>query len=236
MARFKDRIKARTLRKKGVSICEISRRMDISKGTISLWCGDLKLTKKQKDKIFRKMVKSGHRGRIIGAEMNHKKKLDNIEYFKNKGIIEVGKLSKRDLMLIGASLYWAEGSKKGSGGFSFVNSDPEMIKIIYLWIKQILGVPKSDLIVRIAINEIHKQRMSKVLNFWSNLLELQADCFRNTFFIKNRQKKVYDNYENYYGTLVIRISKGTLLKYKILGIIEGVKHAGVAQLVRASHS
>ena len=60
---------------------------------------------------------------------------------------EIKKLSKQDLLLLGASLYWAEGYKKAiikNGqersyhAISFSNSDPAMIKIFIEFLKKIL--------------------------------------------------------------------------------------------------
>lgn len=219
MAKFEIRLKARVLRKKGESIIKIAKKFGIAKSTVSGWCDDIVLTEKQK----RRLSYRDWRGPLMGAAANKKKKVDTIKNFNREGLEYIGKLSTRDLTLIAISLYWSEGSKI-KGVFSFVNSDPFMIKCICKWLREDVALANDDFIPRVAINEMHKPRIGKVLRFWSNLLRLPRSQFRSTFFIKNIQKKVYENYDNYFGTLVLRVRKSTNLKYKILGLIEGIKN------------
>lgn len=42
---------------------------------------------------------------------------------------EIGRLSKRDLLILGCALYWAEGNKKERWSVRFCNSDPEIISL-----------------------------------------------------------------------------------------------------------
>lgn len=226
MARYKERIDARKLRTQGMSIKFIAEKLGVAKSTVSIWCSDVVLTKSQKDQLKRNMISAGHKGRMIGAYINKKKKEEKIKKFRKSGLEEVSELSFRDLMILGTALYWAEGSKKGRGSFSFVNSDSQMILIIVKWLKTIFSIEKSDLMPRVVINQIHENRLDEILKFWSNLLELPLDQFQKTFFIKSKQKKVYDDFESYFGTLVLRVRRSTDLRYRILGLIEGLKMSG----------
>jgi len=54
MAKFKQKIKAIELRKKGESIGEISDTIGVSKSIVSLWCRDIALTKQQIDNLHKK--------------------------------------------------------------------------------------------------------------------------------------------------------------------------------------
>ena len=47
MAKYKEKIKAQELRERGRSIKEITKTLNVSKGSVSVWCRDIKLTKKQ---------------------------------------------------------------------------------------------------------------------------------------------------------------------------------------------
>jgi hypothetical protein len=222
MAKYTERIKARALRRTGESIIKIAKTLLVSKSTVSMWCNDIVLTEQQQQKLVTTSLRGSAKGRMMGAETNKKKKMEVIARYKQEGLKFVGRLSTRDLTIIALSLYWSEGSKT-RGAFSFVNSDPFMIKCIYKWLQDSVGLKDDDFIPRVAINEMHRTRINKVLRYWSNLLKLPRRQFRATFFIKNIQKKTYDNYETYFGTLVLRVRKSTNLKYKILGLIEGVK-------------
>lgn len=138
--------------------------------------------------------------------------------------------------MIGLALYWAEGSKAdSSSGFIFVNSDPIMIKLMFLWLTKIMNVNKSDIYGQISINSIHKNREDQVLIFWSNLLDLPKSQFNRTYFMKVVQKKVYKNHDHYYGVFRLGVRKSSYIKYLVLEMIRLLK-ADVAQVVRANAS
>lgn len=221
MAKFKKRMQAHKLRKKGWSIKSIADDLDVSKGSVSAWCKDVELTKKQKQHLKTVMIQAGHKGRMIGAEVNRKRKLDTIEMYRRRGKEEINRLSKRDLLIAGTTLYWAEGSKKS--GFAFVNSDPQMIQLMYVWFQNVFDVKKEEFMPRISINEVHRYRIKKVIQFWSEFLDLPEEQFGKPFFVKVKQRKVYENHNSYYGVLALRIRRSSALKYRILGLIEAIR-------------
>lgn len=75
MAKSLKKLEAQKLRRSGMSIKEIAKRVDIAKSTTSVWCKDVVLTEIQKEKLYKKMVTAGHKGRVMGAESNRQKKL-----------------------------------------------------------------------------------------------------------------------------------------------------------------
>ena len=236
MAKYQLKIEAEKLRKSGASLKMIMEKLGVSKSTAAYWCRNLKLTNEQQKLLKIISIESGHRGRLIGAEKNRQKKLESIKSATNEAKSLLGNVSNRDILLIGIALYWAEGSKASTtSGFLFVNSDPIMIKFIYNWLEDVLKVPRADIYGQVSINEIHKSREEKILNFWSNLLDLPRSQFAKTFFMKVYQKKVYSNHEEYYGVFRIGVRRSSYLKYKTLALIDLLK-ADVAQVVRANAS
>ena len=236
MSRFELKPRAHALRKSGKSILEISRLVGISKSTSSLWCRDVELTPLQRNNLREKMIRDGHAGRLKGAQVNREKRVSALEGAAVWAKSIMGSMSKRDRLVMGVALYWAEGSKAmTTTGFVFVNSDPSMIRFMYEWMVNAIGVPKEDISVQIFINEIHRYRINDVLKFWSSLLDLSPDSFAKTSFAKSVQKKVYDNHDKHCGMLRLTVRRSTLLKYRVLKMIEIIK-AGVAQVVRANAS
>ncbi len=236
MAKFEKRCQAEKLRRKGLSIRQISQLLNVSKGSVSVWCRDIVLTNHQQTILDKRMVIGGHKGRILGAKANHDKKVQVVESYLKNGMEFVNELTRREKILIAAALYWGEGSKKDSR-FSFSNSDPILVKIMAEWLVDEFNIPAERLAPRLFINVIHKPRLKKVLNFWSNLLELPVSQFGNPVLINSKIKKVYQNHDNYYGVIALKVSKSSNLKYEILGYIEAIKKdVGVAQLVVASDS
>jgi len=222
MAKYTERLKAREMRKTGLSLGDISHKVGVCKSTVSLWCRDIHLTDLQNDLLKKNVIKAGLKGRMMGAEMNRRKKQERLRNIYEEAEREIKYLSKRDLFIIGAALYWGEGCKNGSR-FIFINSDPGMIKVMYRFLREVLKLPKDRFHLTVQINEIHKPRIDKVLNFWSSLLNLPLSQFGKAYFVKTSSKKVYDNYDSYYGILRMRVDRGSDLQYKMLGLIEAIK-------------
>jgi hypothetical protein len=222
MAKYDKKLKARIMRKEGISIIVIARELNVSKSAVSLWCRDILLNFQQIEKLRKQ--KGSVMGRWMGAESNRKKKRDAISGANNWGKQHIKKISKRELLLIATALYWSEGSKSDStSGFIFVNSDPEMILVMKLFLVNILNIPIEEIVCSIQINRIHEKRINTVLSFWKKLLNLQNSQFRKPYYVNTKVSKVYDNYANYYGVCRLIVRRGKNLKYRMLGLIKALK-------------
>ncbi len=220
MAKFEKRIQARLLRRKGQSTGDIASKLGISKSTVSIWCGDIKLSKNLREKLFKNQSK----GRRLGSVANKNKKMAAIQFYLENAQKQVGRLNERDLLMVATALYWAEGSKSDStAGFMFINSDPIMVHLIKRFLNQVLSIENSDIVCTVQINKLHKPRIGKVLKFWSNLLGLPAKQFNKPYYIDVKPSKVYENYNMYYGTLRMKVKKSSRLKYYMLGLIQVLK-------------
>lgn len=222
MAKFDKKIKAHKLRKKGLSLGSIATKLEVSKSTVSLWCRDLPLTKKQQRRIEENQISAGNRGRMIGAEMNKQKRLDNIKRQEAEAKEIIGSLTERDKLFLGIGLYWGEGAKSNGDPASLINSDPELLLLARDWF-EILGVDRKDFNPYIFISESHSSREDKILSFWSKKLDIPKSQFHKMILLKNRPKKMYKNHDSYYGTVALRVRKSVSLKYKILGLIKYAK-------------
>ncbi|MEK7664859.1 MAG: helix-turn-helix domain-containing protein [Patescibacteria group bacterium] len=221
MAKSKERNKAIELRKKGKSIKKIAKILEVSKSSVSIWCADIKLTQKQVEKLHKNMVKGSYHGRMIGAKMQHAIRMKRVKNAEESSIKEIGKLSKRDLLIAIAALYWGEGSKK-KREFFLINSDPEMIKFLMKVFRKLFKVKKDRFTLAVGINVIHKNRDEEIKGYWSKITKIPKDQFRKTIFIKAKNKKNYKNFKTYYGTLRINIKKSIDIYYKTMGLIKGL--------------
>lgn len=235
MAKSKQKILALKLRIKGNSIGEIARKLKVSKGSASVWCRDIKLKKEQLKKLEASQLKGSYKGRLKGAETQKQKRLKEIELLRQEGIKEVSKLSEREFFVAGIALYWGEGLKTG-GITGLVNSDPKVILFMIEWFKKYCKVSNCDFICRVGINVSHKKRVKEVEKYWSAVTQIPLSQFTKTGLYKSVSKKIYENHNEHFGTLRIKVKKGSKLQRKILGWIEGLYLGGVAQLVRARHS
>ena len=223
MAKVEERLKAEVLRRKGWSIRNIAGELNVSRASASVWCRDMPLTKRQKQVLIQRAIEGGQRGRLMGAATNRRRKLEKIARYIQDGKENVQKLSLRELLLVGTAIYWGEGSKKSHLGF--INSDAGMVLFMYKWFQIALGVKKEDFMPRIIINSLHNDRGRVVKRYWAKLLRLPENQFRKTTFIKRQNTKRYSNHDNYFGLLTLRVRNSSELKYKILGLIEGLKYS-----------
>jgi len=224
MARYDDRIKARSMRRRGISIVVIAQKLDVSKSTVSLWCRDIILSDKQFEKLRKNMGVSFKYGQRIAAQVNRQKKLDAIKNADIWGKNLVKKISSRELLLVGTALYWSEGSKTDSTStLMFINSDPDMILLMKKFLVQVMSVKLEDIVCGIQINRVHEKRIKKVLSFWQNLLKLRYSQIRKPYFVNTKISKIYENHEDYYGVCRLFVRKSKNLKYKMLGLIKAMK-------------
>jgi len=101
-----------------------------------------------------------------------------------------------------------------------------MIKFMYLWLRKVMKIKKEDIKPRIAINEMHRPRIDKVLSFWSILLGLPVSQFGNPWYVKAKVNKVYENYDSYYGILRLGVRKSGILKHRTLSMIKILGNLG----------
>jgi hypothetical protein len=221
MAKSKEQIKARNLRKKGVSIRDISKRLKVSRGSASLWCRDVVLAKEQIERLHKRMVRGGYSGRLKGAHVQKESKQKKIRYYTEKGKQDILQISKRELFIGGLALYWGEGSKKDPR-VRFSNSDPMIIKFIMRWFREILKVAEDRFIMRVTINKIHKEGLDDVSTYWSKESGIPTEQFRKSILIKAKNEKIYENHFQHYGTLSVGIAKSSGLFYQIMGWLEAL--------------
>ena len=218
MAHTLLRDKARVLRSRGTSLNEITNRLKVSKSTIRYWCRDIALSDRQQQRLFSKQKLGG----IRAAELMRKQRLLRTRQLIGEGKEEVGRLSPRELLLVGAALYWAEGYRKGDGEFGFTNSDPKMIRLIVRWLQTVCGVNRDKIHLRICINSRLRTRLHELHRYWSKIANIPAHQFSHPTLIKIANKKRYLNPRGYCGTLRIKVRNSTNLRRKITGWIEGL--------------
>ena len=234
MAKSLLRLEARRLRKKGISVKKIEKTLKLSRGTVSRWTRDIILSVEQLEYLRQSSIKGAELGRLRSALLQKERRLKLIEDEKNKGIDELSKLTERELLIAGLSLYWGEGSKKDRR-VEFCNSDPRMIKFFIHWLQRCFDVRTEELRGYLGINEIHLKREDIVKQYWSKITFIPLDQFRKTYFKKAANKKIYENFNEHYGTLNIRVAKSAALYYKIMGLIEGLSCQGSSMVEHEIH-
>lgn len=214
--KVKEKKLAREFRKQGWSLNEIRHKLKVAKSSISIWVRDIELTEKQKQELSERGVKK----EVI--EKQRKTRLKN-EREKRQRIISgaskrIEKLSKKELMLAGSTLYWGEGSKSRRSSIQFSNADPRAIKFMMSFFREVCNVPKEKFRGHIFLHP-HLDK-KKAERYWSNISGISQNQFFKTSLQQSRaSKEKRDTLP--YGTFNIQICN-TELFLKIKGWIEGI--------------
>lgn len=224
-----EKNRAVALRKEGLSYSEILRYIPVAKSTLALWLHSVGLSKKQKQRLTEKKLASIKRGWVAWR----KKRIDISEHIKNSAKREIRNLNKRELLLVGAALYWAEGTKQKkhniSQGVSFNNSDPAMIRLFLKWLRVVLGVTTEDIKYEIYLHESSSKRVREVVRYWARQTGLGNKHFMRIYFKKgNVHTKRKNVGENYFGVLRVCLRKSTNINRRIAGWVEGIQIANIA--------
>jgi hypothetical protein len=215
---------AQEFRKRGFSIGEIAQKLSMGKsGSISKWCRGIVLTQDQAKRLSEKQRFGGEKGRLNFLQELKKGNKKDTDFFRVQGINEVGKLSRRDVLIGGISMYWSEGYKYSGGEqVGFTNSDPRMIMFMIRWFKDICQIASDKITLQIRINKIHKDRIEEIEKWWSCLTGIPLCQFNKTVLINTETKKIYPNHNDYKGIIRITIRKSPKLRKRINGWIEAL--------------
>lgn len=216
--RLEQKRKAIALRIQGKSYREIRALIpNLSKSTLSGWLKNVKLTAEQEKKLKMNLEKIIWDARMKSAWTKKKKRLEQIKYTSEQAKKELPSFLKNPLFLVGLSLYWAEGSKKSGGTIQFSNSDPQMIKIMMKWFREICKVPEEKIRAHIYIHRVYKSENCE--KFWSNITGIPVLRFGKTTY-KPTLHKIKKNLD-YKGVCRIEISNVNLFR-RIIGWQQGL--------------
>jgi hypothetical protein len=220
-AEFK--IKAIELRKTGFSYSQILEKVPVAKSTLSLWLREVGLSKQQKQRLTNKKIAAALRG----AMSRKRQRIQTQERIFASSENEIGKITPRELWLLGIALYWAEGSKEKEcqpgSGVRFTNSDPLMVRLFLRWLIEICKIEESRIQMNLYIHENSKNSVSDAVVFWSKQTGFNTKEFKNIYFKRSKMRTVRQNTGNsYYGILRICVFKSSELNRKITGWIRGI--------------
>ena len=214
--KYNEKQKAIALRKNGNSIKEISKKLNVSKSSVSVWVRDIFLSNHQKENLLIRgnstVVVEKRRATRLSNELNKR------NFIIDEAKKDVSIPSVYDLKIIGAMLYWAEGRKRGTRMVSFSNSDPEMIKVIMRFFREVCDVTEKKFRGHIHIHS--HLSVEKALKFWSEVTGIPRQQFYKTYCVPSISSKgKADSLPN--GTLDIHVCDVKLF-LKIMGWIKGV--------------
>jgi transcriptional regulator with XRE-family HTH domain len=181
----KEKEDARQLREEGCSIKEISRKVGVSKSSVSIWTRNIVLSEEQQ----RGLSERGRSKKSI--EKRRMSRLKN-EADKRQKIIDkakkrIEKISKHELLLIGSALYWAEGGKTQRGIVRFSNGDPRMIRLMMNFFEKIWQVPIEKMRGYIHIHPHLDEKRAE--RYWAKVSGIPLSRFYKTYKKQNKASK-----------------------------------------------
>ena len=171
--------RARDLRAQGWTLSEICEEVGCSKASASLWCREVELDQEVLARRRRVRFLAGNEGaRLRGPNKLQRRKQAEIEEMSAKGVETVGRLSPRDLMVVGVALYAGEGSKT-PGEVRFANSDPRMIRCLVELMRGCFGVEPQQMKLRLYLHE--GLDLVAANRFWSEVTGIPAENVRKPY-------------------------------------------------------
>ena len=209
--------KAISYRKRGYSYGMISEKIGLSKSTLSDW---LKEIPYKPNKLVKKRIKGAQ---MKSAQFKHNQRMTDIKKMKKIARRELGRLTKRDLWLLGIGLYLGEGTKLQEN-IQIINSDPEIIKIAIKWFKEICGLKNENFTPRVHLYP--DNNINTTINYWAKITNISKAQFGKTQIDKRTNKSSKKKGKLPYGTLQLEIRSrgkkefGRSLHRRIMGWIE----------------
>ncbi|HEY4509134.1 MAG TPA: hypothetical protein VJC13_02535 [Candidatus Paceibacterota bacterium] len=207
----KEKIIARKLRNQGLSYGEISKKTGSTKSTIRYWCLDIVLTPKNQKRLYTRQIEILSKG-PYGSRQRREAEIQEIRKIARKEISFP--LSDQTYRLFGAALYWAEGNKVSD--FTVTNSDPLLIQFMCRWFCKIFKITPDNLGAHLNIYQ--DQNDLQIKKFWSDITNIPINNFGKSFI-----KPVNKNYKKntlYYGTIKVRVNKGTDFRHRVFTWID----------------
>ncbi len=213
----------RKLRRKGHTFREILESLPfLSKSTVSNWVKDIKLTSAQKKRILENQLK-GRVGLMNYNKQKHQEATKRAQRVISEAKREIGKLTKRDLLIAGTALYWAEGSKRQKGAIDFANSNPKVIALMMRFFREICRVPENKLKCRLTLHPGISKREAK--KFWSKVTNLSFTQFTKPYTKPPKSSMGKMHNILYHGTCQIRFGDIQVF-HKIQGFIKALGEKG----------
>ncbi len=172
------RAKAVELREAGRSVNEIAEELGVSKSTAYLWVRHIPIDEAERARRRRERAKEGPH-RQWSAYRERRDCLRSDAHAEAASV--VGELSDRDLLLLGAAIYWCEGGKSKPWRLDerviFVNSDPLLVGL-FLRFLEAQGRDRDSVSYRVSIHESADHEAA--VAWWVERLALPRERFQRT--------------------------------------------------------
>ena len=220
--RAKDELRAEAvrLRAEGRSVDDIARQLGVAKSTAYQWVKHLPL---DPDDDAARQRRRAHSKLMTDARWAaHREARDAAQAAERaRAAAAVESLDERDLLLLGAAIYWCEGAKskpwRRDDHVQFINSDPGLLAL-FLRFLETCGIGRSEPTYRVSIHETADA--DAAVRWWGEALALPMDRFRRSTIKRHKPSSIRRNTgESYRGCLTINVPRSRELYWRIEGMI-----------------
>ncbi len=183
------------MRKRGLSIGKVEKRLKIPRSTLSGWFKDIKLNKKQKEKIlknWRKDLVKARKKAVIWHNKQKQKRLDEAEKSAKKTLTKINISNQAFFELALAFLYFGEGSKKNTET-AIGSSDAKILKFFLAGLKNIYHLDINKIKCELHLRADQNSKEAKY--YWSKTLGLPVDNFKQVNIDKRTKGATYPYYK-----------------------------------------
>lgn len=202
------------LRKKGLSLSEISKLLSVPKNTIQSWVVAIKLSKKQLERLKKKEIECGKRGLRKALKININKLAKWKEDVERRTDAFKTVTTKKGMIakLICGVLYLCEGAKyPSSRQLIFGSSDPRMIKIFLDLLRKNFAIDENKIRCRIMLR--YGQDSKPLMKYWSNLTKIPLTKFYRPYKDRRTKGKITKK-KHYRGVCALQYNS-TDLQYEL---------------------
>lgn len=220
------RERAMALRKNGFPYNYISSETGLSKSTLSGWLTEIPYTPNAAT------VALFGKARAAASARHAAIRQESIQEIRKTAILDIGRISKRDLFMFGLGLYLGEGDKTGQ--VRMVNSDPRIIQASITWFKM-LGVRNDQFTLRVFLYPDNDVEQS--LQFWSRTTSIPLSQFQKHYVDERVDKKAKKRRKLPFGTVQLNVRSDGRREFGVLffrkiqlwneAVLSEIKKAGV---------
>jgi len=219
-----ERATALQLRRSGQSYNEISRSLGVPKSTLATWFRQLTLPQELIDRLYDRARSAGTQALVERNKRQTALAAARAQAIQQAAQTEIGRLSRRELQLIGAALYWAEGVRRypqrGGRRVAFSNADSAAVILMMRFFREVCDVPLEK--IRSVVSLAPGLETTSAVSFWSSLTKIPPEHFTVYQGLSRSSKQRRPRFRLPYGTLQLRIAD-TRLFYRIMGWIQGIQ-------------
>ncbi|MEU4777660.1 helix-turn-helix domain-containing protein [Micromonospora sp. NPDC023633] len=212
------------LRRRGCTVPEIAKRVGVARSTAYQWVRHLPIDLDSEEVRARRRAHSKAMTDAQWGEYRAARDAARAETVA-KVAAWVKRLRYRELVLVGAAIYWCEGGKAkpwrpNDCRLKFINSDPTLV-LLFLRFVEALGVARTALRFRVSIHESADE--AEAVRWWADVVGVPAAEFQRSSLKRHRPATKRQNIgADYRGCLTVYVPRSSRLYWKVEGIMKGM--------------